>query len=79
MAHNLDVQKRFIAADALDLITQFQGPVILAKGKLFKLGAKGSDERPQVTGVILELADGADPRLIQNLFGDFAHPIERPH
>jgi hypothetical protein len=56
-----------------------QGTVILAKGKALQLWPERADQGAEVAGIILQVAHCLHSRLAQNLFGDFSHPIKRPH
>ena len=66
----------FLPADALDLVADFQWPVIFAKGKLLELRSKGADQSPQIAGVILQISNGTDPGLVQYLLRDLAHTVQ---
>ena len=73
------LQERFLPADAFDVVANFQRAVIVAKGELFEFGAKGTGERAQIAGIILEVADGGEAGTVQNLFGNAAHAEKRAH
>ena len=73
------LQKRFLTADTFDVIANFQRAVIVAKGELFEFRAKGTGERAQIAGIILEVTNGGKAGTVQNLFGNAAHAKEGAH
>src|SRR5438270_5582083 len=70
-------QESFFAADALDVVAEFQRAIIFAKCKLLEPQRKGADEHTQIAGIILHVANRLNPRAIQFLFSNFADAMNR--
>ena len=73
------LEEGFLAANALDFIAQLQRTVILAEGKSLQFWPERADQGAQVAGIILQIPHRLHSSLAQNLLGDFAHPVKRPH
>ena len=72
-------QEGVLAADALNLVAQIERARVVADGKAFQLRPPRPNQRPQVSGIILQVAHGAQPGTHEILFRDLADAVERTH
>jgi len=73
------LEKCFLVADALDLVTDFQRPVVFAECKLLQFRPERPDQGAQITRVILQVPYRHDARMAQRLFSDISDAVNHSH
>src|SRR5262245_22854921 len=70
-------QERFFATDALDFVAGLQRAIIFSESELPQLWRPGTNQRTEISGVILEVPDRANARSHQHLLRYFANAMNR--